>query len=125
MAYNPEDQYADVPPPGFRIERWNDYALKWGDLVFRVPFGPWEAVRPGMNLVGATRRELSGVLGVAVPCAVRSMPLAEVPEGQHFRGMATGGLWMVKRGPAVVFEASGAPVPKRRLRPDALVWVEA
>ena len=124
-AFNPDDQYADVPPPGFNCVAWSGYALREGDMVFSAPCGPWTQVRRGMNLVGARWCELFSVLGIATPAKLRPCVLADVEAGRRFRTMATGGLWMLKQADGVVWESSGAPVPARRCAPNRVVWCEA
>lgn len=121
-AFNPDDQYADVPPPGYKLIRWDGYELRFGDMVYSSMCGPWRLVRPGMNLIGARLCELS-VLGVATPKAVTPIQVSAIDENRRFRAMATGGVWMVKRAGQVVFEHSGHPAPKR-IKADTTVWLE-
>jgi hypothetical protein len=60
-------QYADVPPPGYRMQYGPARA---GDLAYWNEDSEWRAVRHGQNIVGAYTKDLwfMGILALATRC---------------------------------------------------------
>lgn len=64
--YDPECQYADVPPEGYKVIDFHAKAQE-GDMAYhQIHGGVWKPVRRGQNIIGASAHELwSGVMAIA------------------------------------------------------------
>lgn len=61
-----ELQYADVPPAGYELLHSSVEAKQW-DKAFFNRDSEWRTVQPGMNIIGASSRELwhMGIMALA------------------------------------------------------------